>query len=112
MIMDIKFRAFQDGEMLTSKTNSNYGFAEFFSLLYEDTPLMRYSGFKDKNGKEIFEGDIIYSDQWIPRKYKVIFQDGEFCFVSLEGRKSPYTNPIHYSENFSVIGNIYENPTT
>jgi uncharacterized phage protein (TIGR01671 family) len=110
MSREIKFRAFQDNQMLTSPISSNYGLARFFGLLYEDAPVMMYSGFKDENGKDVYEGDIISSNQWNPREYKVIFEDGEFCFVSLKGVEKPYTNPIHYVENFSVIGNIYENP--
>lgn len=68
------------------------------------------TGFKDENDIEVYEGDIISSNQWNPRDYKVVFEDGEFCFVSLKGVEKPYTNPIHYVENFAVIGNIYENP--
>jgi uncharacterized phage protein (TIGR01671 family) len=70
----------------------------------------QFTGFKDENDKEVFEGDIISSNQWNPREYKVIFEYGEFSFVSLKGVESPYTNSIHYVENFSVIGNIHQNP--
>jgi len=70
----------------------------------------QYTGLKDKNGKEVYEGDVISSDQWNPKNYKVIFETGEFCFVSIKGVESPYTNDIRYVKDFEVIGNIYENP--
>lgn len=70
----------------------------------------QFTGFLDENGAKVYEGDIISSNQWEPREYKVIFEDGEFCFVSLGGAERPYTNPIYYVENFAVIGNIHDNP--
>ena len=46
---EIKFRAFQDNEMLTSPISSNYGLSRFFGMLYEDAKIMEFSGMKDKS---------------------------------------------------------------
>jgi uncharacterized phage protein (TIGR01671 family) len=68
----------------------------------------QFTGLLDKNGVKVFEGDIIHSDNWNPCTYKVIFEDGEFCFVSLNESEKPYTNSIHYVKEFQIIGNIHE----
>jgi len=72
-----------------------------------DLDVMQYTGLKDKNGKEIYEGDIINvesaytSDEDIVTD--VIFEKGLFC-----GGKSNYLYMV--CEICEVIGNIYENP--
>jgi hypothetical protein len=68
----------------------------------------QFTGLLDKNGVKVFEGDKIHSDNWNPSTYKVIFEDGEFCFVSLNESEKPYTNSIHYVKDFQIIGNIHE----
>jgi len=71
--------------------------------------LMQYTGLHDKNGKEIYEGDIlkhpIYS-----KNVSVIWFDGEYVsrFVaSHDGKNELGTIALTVCE---VIGNIYENP--
>lgn len=61
----------------------------------------------DRNGEEIYEGDVVKSEMWTPQVYQVGFNRGGFCFFN-EG--ATYAHDCKYLESFEVIGNIYENP--
>ena len=84
------------------------------SPLFENYILMQYTGLKDKNGKEIYEGDIaetIYRDN-LPHKGIIYFQPTR---LNWSVKHSGFTNQdlFVYSRpdcSVEIVGNIYENP--
>ena len=81
----------------------------------EDVILMQSTGLKDKNGKEIFDGDVLAcktDDEVINLN---IFWDEEHALFMFESKKYNEQEPLAelVEDNiypFEIIGNIYENP--
>lgn len=78
---------------------------DFF--LKEEVELMQYTGLKDKNGKEIYEGDIVQATYY---GKKVIGSINYWlgCFILENSCVSD--NQLFVFDHVEVIGNIYENP--
>ena len=61
----------------------------------------QYTGMKDKNGKRVFEGDIL--SLRTGRQHVVRFEDGAFVLENT-------AIPVSFANKFEVIGNIHDNP--
>lgn len=104
----IKFRAWNpQGDMLAPFEMGDGTTNE--KLIYQEKfPLMQFTGLHDKNGKEIYEGDVI-KIYGVSNHYVVGYDEKRvrFCFVYPDGMPERDIYPRAPRE---IIGNIYENP--
>ena len=72
----------------------------------------QFIGLHDKNGKNIYEGDIVHLDSWSPYAMQVVFMEGAFCLADKDGNFLGDIHYIHHGgiEQCTIIGNIHDNP--
>jgi len=108
MSRDIKFRAWDGVTMLNNVgvlPGIRYVHNDTTSWLLSNNFLMQYTGLKDKNGVEIYEGDMCHFKNRYDGEYTnaiVYYKNGFYLDDGLHG--------IWDAEDCGVIGNIYENP--
>ena len=79
-------------------------FRDFFDNHIE---LLQYTGVKDKEEREVYEGDIYKDEENM--LWEVIF-DKEDCAYKLENLHTPGRTTIRNVKDMDHVGNIYENP--
>ena len=108
---EIKFRAW-DGKRYTTDffiTSEGTVFKPHYDRnaeIVSDFTIEQFTGLHDKNGKEIYEGDII-SGGILAEPCEVMFQESCGRFIAFGVH---YKVLAHKFDQFEVIGNIHENP--
>lgn len=79
---------------------------------YPECPVMQDTGLKDKNGKEIYEGDVVKGYWWENGERhrhigKVVYGSASFKAVGVKQYKGMADE---LNSVYEVIGNIHENP--
>lgn len=116
MTREIKFRSwYLETNMVYSKNMVRENqLGAFFEFYVDSHDIMQYTGFKDKNGKEIYDGDILkYSDGSDVSHHKIFFDEkiGRWSDVRMEDQDCQTTyDGFEFVGDCVVIGNIYENP--
>lgn len=125
----IKFRAFYKGDIEEWEHNGNarmiydiqnaydgtgfddpeggFGWVSCFSDFMDDEKmsLMQYTGLVDKNGTEIYVGDVCY-DAHLDEKGKIVYAEGMFLYE----QETVAHRLFEVIRDIEVIGNVYENP--
>jgi hypothetical protein len=105
-VREIKFRAWQihNKVMLTGVHFDIIGNDLSKSAREMGCELMQFTGLKDKNGKEIYERDILQVEGY---RLSVIWYSKGACFRYWD--EGTLESPLNY-HNPEVIGNLYESP--
>ncbi len=105
MSRKIKFRVWN----LKDKEFHNPAILEVWGNPIENYIIQQFTGLLDKNGKEIYEGDIVCGFDFIA---EVIWETEDSAFQIRRIDKThggAFLNTM-YMQNFEVIGNIFHNP--
>lgn len=115
---EIKFRIGKTNSVVVpckyDQSTNKAWITKFFAIDVDSSwHLMQFTGLKDKNGTEIYEGDIIqhlFRNQYtnMPILTAVIFEKGKF--IGADEFKVVGDIMDKYKDSIEVIGNIYDHP--
>lgn len=112
MNREIKFRAWRKDKKEMSyfhlTQGDGYGVG---GEVFPEYEIMQFTGLRDKNGKEIYENDLIKSPSHNPPVMQIEFIEGGFCATSPKFEGFPIDINHFYPSvgtDIEIIGNIYE----
>ena len=124
MEREIKFRAYHKErkeifeiasiDFEEKKAALSNGIIKLLNVDFKQFELLQYTGLKDKNGKEIYDGDIVLvelsgTSTWYKTVVKI--KEGAFIASLIDGEDYIYIfNRGFDSNDFEILGNVYENP--
>ena len=100
----------EDGKIYKKTKDTSYGFA-ISRETSDKIILMQSTGLFDKNGQEVFIGDIVKCTRGCPHE---VYIEKEYAGTFIGGMPAIYLKGIGegyaWTEAEEIIGNIYENP--
>lgn len=121
----IKFRAWDKESEIMHKPNDLDISEDYFTAFesgvmhlyhvstigdYTELEIMQYTGLKDKNGVEIYEGDLLYHPLQGTRKVHYPFSE-DIAAYGIEEVRNGFKNTLDDARQiYEIVGNIYENP--
>jgi uncharacterized phage protein (TIGR01671 family) len=104
---EIKYRGKWDGRWDYATPDDSH-WQQFWACAEKET-IGEYTGLEDKNGRDIFEGDILnYPRHGSDVSREVGFLNGSFVLINQRGE---FYAPIDTAGPISeVVGNVFENP--
>ena len=107
-MLDVSLINFKKGVLV----GEHWEFGETNFMSFDEIVLMQSTGLFDKNGKEIFEGDIVdYKGRKAIIKWHGSYASFIYRFIDKPKERKAGWSPLYLAYlHVEIIGNIYENP--